>query len=416
MKIKRYVAPDMRQALRQVREEQGPDAVILSTRRVPGGVEVEAAVDYEQPAGRSTAAVPAKHAPGAIAAIAAAPRNAPTTTTRIDDTYADAGDFAAGFAALTKGPVDEPAGNVGEELKTLRRMLETQLATLAWNDLTRRAPMQTELLTQLTNIGLSRDLAAELVAQLPAKIELGEGHRLALALVARRINVVNDSWLTQGGMVAFVGPTGVGKTTLIAKLAARWVMQHGARDVALVTTDATRIGAAEQIHTLGRLLGAPAYAVESARELTPLLASLSDRRLVLIDSAGLSQRDPKLDVHLQQLVGSHPRVTSALVLSASQQAAALDETVERFRAARPSSCVITKLDEAAALGGMLSVLVRSQLAVAYVCEGQRIPEDLSPARSHRLVARAVELARRSGANADEDLLQRRFGGVAHALA
>ncbi len=414
MKIKRYTAPDMRQALRQVREEQGPDAVILSTRRVQGGVEVEAAVDYEQPSGRSTPGIPAKYSPAALTAMTAVPP--PAREKRTDDAYVDAGDFGASFAALNRSAIDEPAGNVGEELKTLRRMLETQLATLAWNDLTRRAPMQTELLTQLTNIGISRDLAAELVSHLPANIELSEGHRLVLALVARRINVVNDSWLTQGGMVAFVGPTGVGKTTLIAKLAARWVMQHGARDIALVTTDATRIGAAEQIHTLGRLLGAGAYAVESASELTPLLTGLSDRRLVLIDSAGLSQRDAKLDVQLQQLTNAHPRMTSALVLSASAQAAAIDETIERFRTARPSSCVITKLDEAAALGGLLSALVRSQLAVAYVSEGQRIPEDLGPARSHRLVARAVELARRSGASADEDLLQRRFGGVAHALA
>ena len=404
MKIKRYLARDMRQALRQVREEQGPDAVILSTRRVNGGVEVEAAVDYEQPTHAR-----AKQAPAQTRGY---------TNPQVDAVaeVAQGEDFAAEFAALSRPAEAEPAGSVGDELKTLRRMLETQLATLAWNDLTRRAPLQTELLRQLSTYGLSGNLAAELVAKIPSNLELSEAQRLMLALLARSIKTVEDTWLTQGGMVTLVGPTGVGKTTLLAKLAARWVMQHGSRDIALVSTDAVRIGAPEQIHTLGRLLGVPAYAVESARELVPLLAGLADRRLVLVDSAGLSQRDPKLEDQLQQLADAHPRMSTALVISASAQAGALDETVERFRAARPASCVLTKLDEAATLGGVLSVLIRSQLAVAYVSEGQQIPEDLSPARAHRLIARAVELARKAGAYVDEDLLQRRFGGVAHALA
>ena len=173
-------------------------------------------------------------------------------------------------------------------------MLETQLATLAWNDLSRRAPIQTELLRQLTVLGLAHDLAGELVSQLPQRMELAEAHRLALALMARRIETVGERWMEGGGVVAMVGPTGVGKTTLIAKLAARWVMRHGARDIALVSTDSIRIGAQEQIHTLGRLLGVPAYAIDGAAELAELLDHVGDRRLVLIDSAGLSQRDPRL--------------------------------------------------------------------------------------------------------------------------
>jgi flagellar biosynthesis protein FlhF len=213
-----------------------------------------------------------------------------------------------------------------------------------------------------------------------------------------------------------VGPTGVGKTTLIAKLAARWVLRHGPRDMAIISTDSVRIGAQEQIHTLGRLLGVPAYSIDGAGELEALLEHIGERRFVLIDTAGLSQRDARLNSELTTLASANHRIETSLVLSASAQAGAIEEAVARFAPARPASCVLTKLDEATSLGGALSMLVRSKLPLAYLSDGQRVPEDLSPARAHQLIARAVELSRSAGATADEDLLQRRFGAVAHALA
>ena len=194
------------------------------------------------------------------------------------------------------------------------------------------------------------------------------------------------------------------------------MLQHGPRDIALVAADTLRIGAQDQIHTLGRLLGVQAYSVEGASQLPGLLTKLSDRRLVLIDTAGLSPKDPGQLAELGSLAQAHPRIETILVLNASAQAGAIEEAILRFEAVRPRTCVLTKLDEAASLGGLISALIRSRIAVAYVSEGQRVPEDLTPARAHQLVVRAVELARRSGATADEELLHRRFGGVAHALA
>src|SRR5690606_30587132 len=258
------------------------------------------------------------------------------------------------------------------ELRAMRRMLETQLATLAWNDLSRRSPVQAELLKELTQIGLARDLSAELVAQMPAGIQLAEAQRLALALIARRIAVASERWLDSGGVVAMVGATGVGKTTLIAKLAARWLLQHGPRSIALISTDSIRIGAHEQIHTLGRLLGVPAYAIDGASELAELLDHLSDKRLVLIDTAGYSQRDPRLHEELEMLAAANERLETTLVLSAAAQAGAIEEAVERFAAARPATCVLTKLDEATSLGGSISMLIRSGLPVAYLSDGQRV--------------------------------------------
>jgi flagellar biosynthesis protein FlhF len=399
MKIKHYRAADMRQALRQVREAQGPDAVILSSRRIANGVEVVAAVDYDVDVADSDVG------------------SEPSRTESRIPTAADYAALAQRFSGnQERQEISDLPPDANEELRTLRRMLETQLATLAWNDLSRRAPIQTELLRQLTVLGLAHDLAGELVSQLPQRMELAEAQRLSLALMARRIETVGERWMEGGGVVALVGPTGVGKTTLIAKLAARWVLRNGARDLALISTDSIRIGAQEQIHTLGRLLGVPAYAIDGAGELAETLDHIGERRLVLIDSAGLSQRDPRLATELETLANASDRLESSLVLSAAAQAGAIEQSLERFAAARPTTCCVTKLDEATSLGGTLSALIRTKLPLAYLSDGQQVPEDLSPARSHQLIARAVELSKKAGAHADEDLLQRRFGAVAHALA
>jgi flagellar biosynthesis protein FlhF len=395
MKLRRYLAKDMRQALRQVREEQGPDAVILSSRKTSDGVEVVAAMDFDADAPVETSVVQSR--------VQAAPPQ-----------ISNGADFAGAMEQASRGN-EKDSDVVGEELKTLRRMLETQVATLAWNDLARRAPVQTELLKDLTQLGISQDLAAELVAQLPTRYELAEAQRMGLALLSRRIAVLDERWLERGGRVAFVGPTGVGKTTMLAKLAARWVLRHGPRGLALISTDSVRIGAQDQIQTLGRLLGSPAIALDGAADLSATLAHLTDRKLILIDTAGLGQRDARLSTELGYLAAT-PGIESTLVLAASAQAGALEETVTRFAVAQPQSCLLTKVDEAASLGGSISTLIRAQLPLVYTSEGQRIPEDLNLARAHQLIARAVELARRSGASADEDLLRRRFGGVAHALA
>lgn len=395
MKIQRYVAKDMRQALAQVRENQGPDAVILSSRRINEGVEVVAAIDYE-------------------------PDIQPVAADALASDATDKYDFSSVLNRTHNEQYASAAAEAGNqvtvELNALRRMLETQLASLAWNDLTRRAPVHTEVLKSLTKIGVTPDLAAEFVSQLPARHELGEAQRLALGLLAHRVPVMAERWMAQGGMIAFVGPTGVGKTSTIAKIAARWVMQHGARDIVLVSTDSVRIGAQEQVQTIGRLLGVPCYAIDHLRELQPLLSDLSNRKLVLVDTAGLSQRDERLQTDLAAIGAAHPRLESMLVLSANAQAGAIEETVARFAPARAVGCILTKIDEAASLGGVLSVLIKAQLAIAYLCDGQRLAEDIRPARAHQLVVRALQLSRVSGATADEDLLSRRFGGISHAIA
>jgi flagellar biosynthesis protein FlhF len=399
MKIRTYIAKDMRQALRQVREEQGLNAVILSTRTVPGGVEVSAAIDADS---LVIDQAPITPAPSEFASLLADTRPAPATLP----------------AAAPAPQVDDARSQMGAELRSMRHLLETQMAKLAWNDLTRRSPAQAELLKELTELGLAAELASELVTGLSAELGYADAHRQCLEIMSRRIAVTGDSLLDSGGRVAFVGPTGVGKTTAIAKLAARWVMRHGAHDIALISLDGQRFGAQEQLKVLGRLLGVEAFALEDPASLPDLLARLPDRRLVLVDTAGSSPRDPELAVRAAQfnVVADTAGIEICLTLSAGAQAGVLQEAVALFTAYRPGSCLITKLDEAASLGGTLSMLIASGLPVNYVSEGQRIPEDLSPARADKLVGRAVHLARAAGAAAGEDLLMRRFGGVSHVAA
>lgn len=396
MKIVRHTAPDTRQALRSIREQLGEEAVILSSRRTANGVEITAAVDFDASKLEDAAVVPL-----AAPAVRPAPAASAVTTA------------PAAPAPLFEAQPAPPTEAMGKELQSLRRMLETQLAQLAWSDRTRRAPVHTELLRELTEIGIARDLADHIVGQLDARIDLTQGRRFAIAGLSQYLLVTGDRWLESGGRVAFLGATGVGKTTVIAKLAVRWILRHGVNDLALVACDNVRIGAQDQMQALGQLLGVPVHVPEAFDSLPELISRLGRYRLVLIDTPGSSLRDAQLAPRLAVLANCASRLETALVLAASTQAGALEETVQRFRPANPASCLLTKMDEAASLGGALSVLIRARLPLAYTSDGQSVPEDLRPARSLELVSHAVRLARASGAAADEDLLRRRFGRPAN---
>ena len=304
--------------------------------------------------------------------------------------------------------------SVGIELKTLRRMLETQLAQLAWNDMTRRAPIHTEVLRELTEIGVTQELASHITTQLPDDVDLTYARRFSIAALSQYLLVTGDRWLEDGGRIAFIGATGVGKTTTLAKLAVRWMLRHGPRDLALVAADGVRLGAQDQMQSLGHLLGVPVYVPDNFASLPALLGSLK-QRFILIDTPGSSVRDGQLSARLAVLSNCASQLQTALVLAASTQAGSLEESIKRFSPANPCCCLLTKIDEAASLGGALSALIKARIPVSYISEGQRVPEDLRPARALELVSSAVRLAKATGAAADEDLLRRRFGKIAHAL-
>jgi flagellar biosynthesis protein FlhF len=422
MKIKRYTAPSMRAALALVRAEQGPDAVILSSRRSEEGIEVIAAVDYDEalfadvnrprtgPAITSaiTASAPLSPTPQASAApkmppVSATPRPAPIAVPR-----------------TTPRPAVAPAEGLGamqRELQDLRRLLETGLAGMTWSDKRLREPLQARVLEELSALDIAPDIAMALASRTPKRTSLDNPSHIPLALLVKHLPVINDTTCITGGITAVVGPTGAGKTTTIAKLAARWCMLHGSQDLALVSTDGYRIGAREQLMTYARILGAPMYTANSGQELGRVLQRLKSKKLVLIDTAGMGPRDVRLTEQLATLKLGAARARVLLALPAQGEGHALEEIVRAFAGVIPAACVLTKVDEAASLGGAISAVLRHRLQIAYVCDGQRVPEDLHAAHQKRvwLIRAAIKLKERAPRPRNESSLARAFGRAqAHA--
>ncbi|MDY6941626.1 MAG: flagellar biosynthesis protein FlhF [Pseudomonadota bacterium] len=420
MKIKRFFGSDMRSVIQEVRESQGPDAVILSNRRVDGGVEVITAIDYDEALVHE--AVDRSMSASQRANEAAQPRGAIETyeaaaaresgqqgeeDTDIEEVFGEQDD-EHDLAGLTppsseKRPQivwsqDPAMMAMREELSAVRELLEQQLTRLGWNDMVRRDPALGAAFQKLLSLGISESLARDLVSSLSGALDKENARRMALAALARRLPIAGDEILSNGGVIALVGTTGVGKTTTLAKLAAHYALQHGPNSVALISTDNYRIGAHDQLLTYGRILGVPVRLVEDGPQLLRTLASLSDRSLVLIDSVGLCQRKVQTADQLSWLRTVGDAVKPYLVLPATAQAEAVRATVEAFRCVALAGCIVTKLDEAASLGPALSELARGGLPVAYTTDGQRVPEDIEVARAHALVARAAKLARQQAAD------------------
>ncbi|MEA3172816.1 MAG: flagellar biosynthesis protein FlhF [Gammaproteobacteria bacterium] len=446
MKIKRYTAPSMRAALALVRSEQGPDAVILSSRRGDDGIEVIAAVDYDEALfadatrQRAAAAAPAAEA---VVAAAQAPRE-PLISEAMRAAVLSATATAVKAAPPISKPVvkappaDGPRPSVARpsvarpslpraepaygaamqrDIQDLRRMLETGLAGMTWNDKRLREPLKARVLEDLSAMDIAPDVAMALAELTPSRTSLENPSHIPMALLCRHLPMVNDLTSVTGGIIAIVGPTGAGKTTTIAKLAARWCMAHGSQDLALVSTDGYRIGAREQLNTYARILGVPMHAVNSGKELARMIERLKSKKLILIDTAGTGPRDVRLTEQLSALRLGAPHAKVLLALPAQGEGNALDEIVCAFARINPLGCIITKVDEAASLGAVISATLRHKLKIAYVCNGQRVPEDLHAAHQKRvwLVRAAMDLKERSTPQRDEAYLARAFGQVpAHA--
>src|SRR3569623_587175 len=425
MKVKRFFAPDMRQAIRMVREEQGPDAVILSNRRVDGGVEIVAATDYSEELFTQFQSDSKPQAPVQTERGAAGVNKY--------QQYSDAADGesdvlpppvrapraadapAVSAAAYDHGatvPAQDPLlAQVRDELKTLRAYLETQMAEVAWNNLSKRSPLQAEIVKRGVQFGLSHALARELAHFAQHAVDIDVAWTACLARLAAKIPVADDDMIAQGGIIALVGPTGVGKTTTVAKLAARYALRHGARRSALITTDDYRVGAHEQLRTYGRLLDIPVRSASNADELQQQLSDLSDKNLVLIDTAGISQRDIRLSEQLAVLRTTKAKIKVCLVLAANAQSVGMEEAVNAFRKVELDGCIVTKVDEACVMGGVVSAALHGGLPLMYFSDGQRVPEDLHLARADKLVNQGVVLMKLRNKLSEEEMMVAAGGRV-----
>jgi len=292
-----------------------------------------------------------------------------------------------------------------QEITTLRGMLEQELNGLAWQDLKKNNPMRAKLIKQLLELGFSPELADQVIVAAKGQIEYSRAWQMTLSALAEKLPIKDDDVVLSGGIVALVGATGVGKTTTIAKLAARYALRHGRNSVVLITTDTYRIGALEQLRTYGRILGIPVKIAHNKKQLQDLLRLLGDKKFVLIDTAGMGQRDIRLMEQFSVINDCAKGLKTLLVLSSTTHRAALEETVRTFSNVEINSCILSKLDETTNLGGALSVVAEHQLPVAYISDGQRVPEDLHLARAHTLINRCVTIARQANQFLDNDSLE-----------
>jgi flagellar biosynthesis protein FlhF len=304
------------------------------------------------------------------------------------------------------------------EITNLRGMLEQQLTGLAWNDLNKNNPQRAKLIKQLLELGFSPELADQVIQKAEGQNNVQKNNQndskpqdyrrawqLTLSSLAEKLPIKDDDVALSGGVVALVGATGVGKTTTIAKLAARYALRHGRNNIVLITTDTYRIGALEQLRTYGRILGIPVKIAHNKKQLQDLLKMLAEKKFVLIDTAGMGQRDVRLMEQFSVISDCAMGLKTLLVLSSTTHRAALDETIRSFSNVEINGCILTKLDETTNLGGALSVVTEHQLPVAYISDGQRVPEDLHLARAHTLINRCVSIARRANQPLDNDSLE-----------
>lgn len=457
MNVRKFIAANARDALRKVKETLGNDAIILSNRGIPGGVEIMAVaardmamivptqvadttVSIQRPVQRpeheddyrvslSAARIQATQRPSAPA-----PQNQNVAVNRPQATNSspmrhqglvNAGipktgslrnlemsrpqpaspvpDAMAARAsvqppkprpqvapAAVPPSVHRPAAEiipleVMDEIRSLRKMVEQHLAGFAWGETARSQPVKTEVIRQMLDSGFSPQFARDLLADLPQEFDQSQAMAWVKGAADHSLMTISNEGdiVDRGGVYALVGPTGVGKTTTTAKLAARCVLRHGPSKVALVTTDGYRIGAHEQLRIYGRILGVSVHLVKDATELRQTLRELQNKHMVLVDTMGMSQKDKLVPELTDMLAGCD--VQRLLLLSATSRGDTLDDVVRAYQGEQLAGCILTKIDEAASLATPLDVIMRHGLKLHYVSNGQRVPEDLHlPNRSYLL--------------------------------
>lgn len=371
MSVRRFLGANSREAMRQVREALGDEALILANRQTGQGVEILAMAESAVAASSESSPVPP-----------VSPVAPPATTSTVQPSPRD--DSSQAFASMS--------AQLLEEMRDMRELLARERRPTSTDSIAQR------LAQAMLEAGFSRTLAEDVTATLPDELRSGEptderGMAWLVRQLGRRLHSLADesAFMAREGIVALVGPTGVGKTTTTAKLTARYVMRHGTRPVALVTTDSFRIGAHEQLRIYSRLLDVPMYALNADQPVSDLLERMKGKSRVVIDTVGMSQRDQRVIEQIGHLQGAETPVRLVLLLNAASQPETLEEVVVRYRqAARAAGaevedCIITKQDEAGRLAPVLDIVMRHGLRLLFVSHGQRVPEDMALAEPVSLI-------------------------------
>ncbi|MGK0248590.1 MAG: flagellar biosynthesis protein FlhF [Oleispira sp.] len=428
MKAKRFTAKNMQQALRMVSDELGPDAVILSNKRVGKGVEVIAALDYQEIANEQQQQEinrqlalqqeleQARQATGKIRQEQPLldQSNVSTTAALKEDLQDIKEGTIAQSAALDAVLLSEEdlqksisdkavtssrdeatpfLNQVTSELKDLKNWLVSQQGN-AWNPTRPLSWQQAQIWQRCQDLGIDPSWADKLVSALPEGDEdIEKGWAQCLKFIAEDLPLADNNMLKTGGCFAFVGPTGAGKSTTIGKLAAQYVIDHGSEDIALITMDNYRIAAHDQLKAFARIMEIPLLVLEPNGDLSAMLDQLSDKKFILIDTAGLAIQDPHFSVQLSMLKGAGNRVRSLLALPLTSQARCLQENYEHFKPAGIDGCIFTKLDECFSLGQAMSIASVARLPIHMVTDGPHIPDDIHFPNAKKMVRLAEQMAR-----------------------
>ena len=446
MSAQRFVAANATDALRRIKAELGGDAVVLSSNEVAGGIEIVAiaAADLvslspqvapapaaarapdltERP--RSTLGEPARReaaeaAPALRRPVEPAPSAPPrpplreSLQVRAQAYSAGHGDFpspqprftlpgrglgTAPVVAPPSAPVvpaspASPGMNaLSSQMAEVKDLLSGHLATSFWSSLQQAAPGHALLTRRLLNAGLSSKVVSQMIAELPADADFDRVLASAQRWIQKRLQVQDAfSLFDAGGVYAFIGPTGVGKTTTLAKIAARCVLRYGRRQVALMTTDTYRIGAQEQLRVFARILNLPVVSLRDSDDMESKVADLSSRKIVLLDTAGMGQRDTMMVEQLDMIRQGCGAVHRVLVMSATTSTRTLDDVVESHQSALGGqgihSAILTKIDEGMSLAPAIDCVLRHRLPLLFLSNGQRVPEDLFAADAAYIAHRTI---------------------------
>lgn len=450
MNIKRFFGKNSREALSMVRKALGEDAVIISNRASNGGNEIlavsesdmhamanqfnplntdmldsptmqmpqDAYDDEEEDVDFSDAPTllsilnqnkrmvetpkfvvekPKAAAPVATPAPApkAAPQMAPAMTQRRAPVEQPHFDFQAenDISGMSHQELSQQFSMMLNEMRGMRSRVETQLTAMAWNNNLQHNPVKAKILSTLLAANFSASLSRQLAEKLPNSLEMNRALAWIKGALARNLDTIKDETelLDQGGVFALVGPTGVGKTTTTAKLAARYVMKHGTQNLGLITTDGYRIGGHEQLRIYGKILGVMVYAVKDEADLKIALNELKHKHCILVDTVGVSQRDRMVTEQIAMLTKMNVNIKKLLCLNATCTGETLTDVIRAYKGRALDGCIITKLDEAATIGNTLDVIIREKLKLYYTTHGQRVPEDMQVANKVELISRALTL-------------------------
>lgn len=425
MRVKRFFGADSRQAMRQVRDELGDDAVILTNRKVDNGVEIVCALDYDgdsSPRKFSDALKKADQGDALQRELDEARQRilsganfdsghienafqrkarqrqlgalAEGSTEDANETIASREDYSLkSTPRFESSSSDQVVQAMQSEIQSLRSLLKEQMREQD----SFRNPTEALVRNRLLLAGFSEAYVKRLLklVKIDPDLDSKAAWQQVLDRLKGEVQTLDEEFIDKGGVVALLGPTGVGKTTTISKLAARYVLKHGADGLALVTTDCYRIAAYEQLRTVGRILKVTVRVVDENNSLDMTLKSLRGKSLVLIDTAGLNVRDPNLQTQVNLLASTQARIRRFLVLPTTSQARVLLDTYEAYREAGLNGCILTKLDEAIHLGEVLGLVLEKRLPISYFTNGQNIPDDVQLASPASLLARFARDVERS---------------------